>query len=483
LVKFIDLREYLNLLEEKNLLRIVEGVDWYLEIGAITELMALSKDPKALLFDSIKDYPKGFRVATCLYASEYLQSLALGLPTTVSPLERVKIVKEIIKSSPKLGPKEVSEGPILENVVKGEEVNVLVFPAPYWRKGDGGRYIGTGDCVIMRDLDEGWVNLGVYRVMVVDKKTLAMYIVPGHHGLLIAQKYWRRGSKAPVAIVLGQEPVLFFAAAAPLPWGYSEYEFAGGFKGEPIKVIVDDETLLPIPATAEAVILGHIPPPESASIEEGPFGECTGYYSGRYRGLVVQVSKILYRNDPIIHGVLPMKGSIIRSSYLGAHILTAALIWNSIEREVPGIKGVYPLYQICQTGPSVVAISIEQMYPGHAKHAALAVLSSQASARFAKVIVVVDDDIDVTNIEDVMWALATRVDPERDVQIVRGIPGFSLDPSIPEEKKRIQEYTSSVVIIDATKKPYAMKEKYPQTITIDTELKRKVLEKFRNIFS
>ncbi len=478
--KFSDLRDYLNYLDSKNLLRIIEGADWFLEIGAITELVAMSRRPKALLFDSIKGYPKGYRVATCLYASSELQAIALNLPHDASVLEQVRVLKERIKNLRGIPPKEVNDGPVKENVLVGDDVNVLKFPAPFWHEGDGGRYIGTGDVVITYDPEEEWVNLGVYRVQVYDEKTLLMMIIPGHHGRMIMQKYWSKGRPAPVAIALGQEPMVFAAAGAPLPWGMSEYHFAGGLKEEPINVIVDEDTELPVPATAEVVIFGLVPPPEEKTLDEGPFGECTGYYTHRGPGLVVHVTKIWYRNNPIIQGNPPLKGSVIRFS-LGAHLFTSALTWIAIEKEVPEVKGVYALYQLCQTGPSVLVISIKQAYPGHAKQAALAALGSQASARFVKVVVVVDEDVDITNPEDVLWAICTRVDPYRDIDIIRGIPSMPLDPSIPKERKEFMDYTTSTLVIDATKKPFGMRDKFPRVNVISPELKKKIMHKWRHV--
>ncbi len=133
-------------------------------------------------------------------------------------------------------PRVVETGPVLENVYEGKDIDLYSLPVPHWHEEDGGRYIGTAHVVITRDMDEGWVNLGCYRVMVHDKDTLALYISPGKQGRIIRQKYFDQGRPCPVAISFGDDPLLLTAAANSLPWGKSEYDYAGGIRGQAIDV-------------------------------------------------------------------------------------------------------------------------------------------------------------------------------------------------------------------------------------------------------
>ncbi len=475
--KFESLRDYLDTIDSKGLLTRIEGADWNLEIGAISETVAFSDFPHCLLFDSIKGYPKGFRVATDLYVSQKLQAIALGLPEGLSGVKLVDFWRKRSRDLKPLPPRVVSEGPILENVMEGDDVDVLKFPVPLWNKHDGGRYIGTGDLVITKDLDEGWVNVGVYRSMVHDNKTVSMHIAPIHHGGFMLEKYWAKGEDAPVVVIVGQNPYLYWAACSPFPGRQSELDYAGGLKGEPIRVLIDDQTGLPIPADAEIAIIGHIPSKSKETKVEGPFGECTGYYSTSGPEGVIRIDRILYRNQPILQGSPCMHGSAKIHS-LGAELSTSAMTWDSVERQVPNVTGVYSLYQPCQSGSSIMAIAIRQAFAGHSKQTGLAAVCSRACIITNKMIIVVDDDIDPSSLEEVLFAVTSRCNPAEDVQIITGTPSGPLDPNIPLEKRAIKDYTSSMMIIDATRKPFPLMNKFPKVNAIDRELKEKVIAKW-----
>src|SRR3990170_268899 len=168
------------------------------------------------------------------------------------------------------------------------DVDMHEFPAPKWHELDGGNYLGTAGLVITRDPDEGWVNLGTYRVQVHDRDTVGFYISPGKHGRIMREKYWAKGEPCPVAMCFGMDPLLLHVASTGLPWGASEYDYAGGIKGQPIEVIKGPVTGLPIPAAAEIVIEGLSYPGDMQM--EGPFGEFAGYYaSGERKEPIVKV--------------------------------------------------------------------------------------------------------------------------------------------------------------------------------------------------
>jgi len=261
----VDLREFIQKVDAAQELKRISGAHWDLEIGAITEVSASFSDSKALLFDEIKEYPKGFRVITNAVGSQTRSALALGLDPSLTGVRLVGAIRKKLEDLECLPPQTVNQGPVLENVDSGQAVDVLKFPAPRWHREDGGRYIGTMDAIIIKDPETGWVNIGTYRTQVHDERTLGVYMSPGKHGKLILEKYWAQGKKAPIAIACGIDPVLFAVAstASLAPWGVSEYGVAGGLAGTPVQVLNNELTVLPIPASAEIVFVGEAPSPQT----------------------------------------------------------------------------------------------------------------------------------------------------------------------------------------------------------------------------
>jgi 4-hydroxy-3-polyprenylbenzoate decarboxylase len=473
---FDTLRDYLDLIRSKGLVEELPDTDWDLEIGAITEVVALSKAPRALLFDRIKGYGPGWRVATNLYASPQLQAIALGLPDDIPVIEMVRRWREKSRNLTPIPPRVVADGPVRQNVERGNAVNILKFPVPRWHEHDGGRYFGTGDLVITRDPQENWVNLGVYRAQVHDERTLGVLISAHHHGNMHMQKFWARGEDAPIVITAGQDPHTYAAACMPLGWGKSEYDMAGAFRQAPVDVILEPRTQLPIPASAEIAVIGHVPSPQKETRIEGPFGECVGYYTNTGPALVVHIDEVWYRDDPIMHGSPPMRGSAMRHA-LGGEIMTSALIWESVEREVPGVTGVYSLAQPCQTGTGLVALAVDQKFPGHAKQAALAALASHAAVFRNRAVIVVDSDVDASDIDDVMFAFTTRCNPAEDIDLIRGIPGSFFDPRISPERRAAGDSTGSAMIINACR-PFTWRAEFPRVNAISPELRDQTLAKW-----
>lgn len=473
---FASMREYLDVIHKKALLQDIGHADWDLELGSVTELVALSKSPRALMFDRIKGYKPGLRVVTNLYASPRLQAIALGLPDDISVTEMVRRWRQKSRALTPTPPRIVDDGPVRENVDRGDDVNIFKFPVPRYHEHDGGRYFGTGSVAITRDPEEGWVNIGVYRSQAHDEKTLGLLIQPSHHGQLQMEKFWKRGEDAPIAITTGQDPYTFAAACMSLGWGKSEYDMAGAFRNSPIDVIIEPQTQLPIPASAEIAVIGHVPSPQKETRQEGPFAECVGYYTATGPALVIHVDQVWYRDNPIIQGNPPMYRSVM-SHALGGEIISSALIWDSVEREVPGVVGVYSLSQPCQQGASLVAVAIDQKYPGHAKQAGLAALASNAAVFRNRAIIVVDEDVDPSNMDEVIFAFTTRCNPAEDIDIVRGIPGTFLDPRIPPSRRADQDSTGSSMVIDACR-PYTWRSTFPRVNALSRELTEKTLAKW-----
>jgi UbiD family decarboxylase len=468
---FVDLRDFIEKLDEINELKRVNGADWNLEVGALTELMGECGGP-ALLFDKVKGYPAGYRIATNIFISARRMALALDLNSGSDRVGLVDGFRKKIKEFKPIPPVEVKTGPVKENVLLGKDVDLFKFPTPKWHAGDGGRFIGTGDLVITRDPDTGLINLGTYRVQIHDKTTGGMAAFPFRHGRLHMEKYWAKGLNAPVAVACGQDPVLFIMSTFAVPTGISEYDFSGWLRNKPIEVTKGEVTGLPIPATAEIVIEGEVPPPEVETRLEGPFGEYIGYYSKKALPVpVLRVKSILHRDDPILLGVPPVKSPL--SQFAADH--NSAIIWNELEKVgVPGVKGVWASLIASE---HIVVVSIKQMYAGHAKEAGLAAL--KGTGRY---VIVVDDDVDPTNLGDVLWAVGTRSDPEHSIEIIRNCRvSLSLDPRIPPEKKSKGDLTYSKAIIDACI-PYHWKDEFPPVNKISQELREKMLGKWKDLF-
>jgi 4-hydroxy-3-polyprenylbenzoate decarboxylase len=473
-----DLREFIKTVEEMGECKRVENAEVDVEIGSITEVVQARPNPPMLLFDSIKGYSKGYRVVTGAVATPNRIALALGPDAAQQKLVDY-FRNRLRKGVNPIAPVEVETGPIKENVHVGKDVNLLSFPAPKWHSLDGGRYIGTGDVVITRDPDEGWVNLGTFRVQVHDKTTATIYISPGKQSNIIRKKYWEKGEACPAVVVCGQDPVLFFAAALQSTWGNSEYDYAGWLRNKPVEVTKGVTTDLPIPAAAEIALEGEIVPPEVEIRTEGPFGEWTGYYaSGAKPESAFRIKAILHRNDPIIFGIPPiMKFS---SSYSVIVAERLAVLWNELDRIVPGIKGVGAVEE--GRGLYMPAISIKQMYPGHAKQTGLAAVSSRILGyHYGRFVIVVDDDIDPSSTSDVLWAIATRCDPLTSVDIVRGCWSSGLDPTIPPTKRKLGDLTNNRAVINACK-PYHWKEKFPASFKLTPEEENIIKEKWHWLF-
>ncbi len=476
---FDDLRGFIQKLDEMGQVTKVDGADWDLEIGTIIELMVEHKKP-ILLFDNIKDYPAGYRLVTNIFKTGVALRLGLSIPEELSGIEVIRYWKNICEQYNPVPPIEVKSGPVTENVLTGEQVDILKFPALKWHEMDGGRYIGTGSAIITRDPEEGWINVGTYRIMVQDERTLGFYISPGKHGAVMREKYWAKGESCPVVICFGQEPHLFAAASANVPWGVSEFDFAGHAKGRPIEVIKGEVTGLPIPATAEIAIEGFAPPPSVDSRKEGPFGEWSGYYaSGSRNEPVVRIEAIYHRSSPIVLAVPPTEPG--GSGTFAIPIHTASTLWSALEKS--GMQGIKGIWAHGTSNRIAVVVSVQQRYLGHAKQIATSAASLvQGEGGTGRYIVVVDDDIDPSNPRELMWAIYSRCDPETSIDIVRGFLSSPIDPVIPPEKRSRGDFTQTRVIVNACK-PYHWIKEFPPVNRSSPELRKKVRDKWGHLFT
>jgi UbiD family decarboxylase len=462
-----DLRVFLQRAEAAGELRKISGADPHLEIGALFELSHEKLYPPVMVFEAMKGCDPSHRILCNVRVAKFVVG-ELNLDAVKAYRRRSKDAKEPIP------PRLVNTGPVLENVQEGAAVNIHRFPNPKWHSGDGGNYVGTECVVITKDPDSDWINLGTYRVMVHDDKTLGIFIEPGKHGDIIRRKWWAQGKDCPIAISVGQAPILGVVASSTTKHDVSEYAVAGGRIGRPIDVVPGKVTGLPIPADAELVFEGFMPPRDKESRMEGPFGEWPGYFGSNERPEpVVHVKAIYHRNSPIMIGQPPTRPTLPGRQIKIPHV---AALWDTLENAgVPGVKAVWKM----PGGGSnfIDVIAIEQQHSGHAKMAGLVSAGSRQGGYMNRLIIIVDDDIDVTNPAEVMWAIATRWDPRTQTDIIDGCYTGYIDPRLSPEQRASGDLSTSRMIIYAVR-PYHWKDQFPAVNMVDKDYAETVREKW-----
>jgi UbiD family decarboxylase len=476
-LSYQDFRSFIEEAKKVSDWRLIEGADWDAEIGAVIESTAeLISQPPMLVFDRIKGYPPGFRVVSLPYAAYKRVAVALGLPVDKSKLEILRLAARKISSVKPIAPKEVDTSPIMENVMQGSEVDLLKFPSLRFHEKDGGRYFGPGGGLINADPDSGYVNTGTYRMQLHDRNTLGLWMSPGQNGRQICMKYWERGKACPMVATYGQHPLVFMPSYTKFPYGRSEMEVSGGLIGRPLEILKGPLTGLPIPASSEIAIEGEIPPPSEEARDEGPFGEWPGYYSGGTIGTgepqpVIRVKAVYYRNDPILEDEAPLWPGAVK---MDLHV-SSGVLWDQLESA--GIQDIVGVYNHTSY---LCVVAIKQKYAGHAKQAGMAALSCSAGARNGRYVVVVDEDIDPTNIKEVLWAMMTRVDPKTNIDIVEGCWSTPLDPRMPPDKRESRDHTNSRAIFYAVR-PFLWRDKFPEVSRTSRELRERIIAKFKDI--
>ena len=469
-----DLRQFLIRLEEEDQLRrIPKQVDWNLELSHVAKINEEQYGGgKALLFEDVKDYP-GWRVLiSALTARERLAS-ALEMPLTASLMNLSRDWVERIQDY-RVKPSLVESGLCQENIIGEADVNLHQLPAPWFYPEDGGRYLGTAGFLISRNLDTGRINLGTYRLMVVDEKRATIMIIKAKDAEIDLRGYAERGIPMPVAYVSGVDPVIFLCSSTLFGLNESEYDIAGALRGEPVEVVKAITNDLPVPASAELVIEGEIMP--GMTLPEGPFGEYTGHYSGKgdEPREFIQVRAITHRNDPILWSTTV--GRPVTDTHMIMAVNRTASLWNDLKAmKIPGIKAVYG--PPAGAGRMLVIISMTPMYYGHSTQVGLAAFATVTGNYGLKTVILVDDDIDPENMDQVLYALSFKFQPEFGTQILRRGRSTPLDPSLPKGDAR---YLTSRIILDCTT-PYEWKEK-PDKIELDEKIARYVRENWDEYF-
>jgi UbiD family decarboxylase len=438
-----DLRHFMDALEEaRELRRVSVEVDWRYEVsGWIRKTDDMRPRGPALLFEKLRGYGNDYRLASGLIGSYKRFAMALGLPPDTLPAEIVSAFRDRIKTP--LTPVVVSDGPCQENVHLGDAIDLLEFPVPWWSPRDGGRFIGTWHGVISKDLHTGIRNVGMHRVQVFDRNhtgigTLAMAHI-SHH----LRQRQRVGQPLEVAIVIGADETVPIVAGTGFPPDVDELALAGALRQEPLQLVKCKTVDVEVPASAEIVIEGVVSPTERHL--EGPFGEWAGYHAGgvRLRPLLT-VTAITHRNQPILRGCLLGK-PVTEDQFL----YTIGIMAEALRMfESHGPEGVLAVN--CPPEGVALASAIVQLQPryvGHSLNAGRTLISSRVGSHL-KTVVLVDDDIDPFDLGQVWWAINTRVQGSRDIEVFRFSTEPRSDPSVPRQNAEFGDK----IIIDATKK-------------------------------
>lgn len=435
-----DMRSWIKQLDKAGeLLRITKEVDPVKNMSSIFYMVT----DKALLLDNIKGHP-GWRVLGQAPANMKMAGLAFGT-------EFSKVVREYARRTDNgvVPCKQVSSGPVKEVILTGGEVDLEGLPAHIQGVRDAGRYIASGLCIV-KDPESGIRNMCFHRLQVKGRNKLGIMMVPGRHTWLIYQKYRALKQPMPIAVMIGHHPMYYMAAAYTGPLELDEMELAGALLGEPVETVCCETSDLQVPAHAEIVLEGSIDP--EFREDEGPFSEFQGYYfGGSGKNPVVEVTAMTTRSNPIFKGL--QNGPDAEGCIYHRVPMSAAMFKDL--RNVTGHVDLKDVYTHWGTVFGVVVQMTPRFY-GEAKNVLLAAISG--SYVHPKIAVAVDEDVDIYDAKDVAWAITTRVDPETDVSIIKGMRGHQLDESVtgmvgPLLSTGVRQKLTSKMIIDATKPP------------------------------
>lgn len=381
------------------------------------------------------------------------EMLGVALDVDARKMGKAEVLKEYRKREADTKPTQTvpaSEAPVKEVILKGKDVDLSLLPLIHHQEDDSGKYITIGT-MICKDPDTGIPNAAVYRHEVKGKDRLGCMVVGVHHAAYIARRCAELGKPMEVVISIGHHPAITIGACSTGDINENELELIGGLLGEPLQVTPGETVDLPVPARAEIAIEGIIDPRNMGT--DGPFAEFTHYYGGEASCYIIQVTAITMRQDAIYHDLDPAHREHNYSSVLA----NESNAYNVIKEAVPTVKAVhFPWTGLCEYH---IYTSIKKRVQGEGKFTGLAALSANPEL---KVAVVVDEDIDVYDEEEVLWAICTRVQADLDISIIPGVAAANLDPSSYDETRFKRGTMSTKMIIDATK---PVESPFPARIT------------------
>ncbi len=419
-----DLREFLSLLERENqLITIKDPIMPEPDLSAIGRAASNMENGPAVFVEKVKGYKNS--VVLNVQGSWRNNALMLNLPKDTSIKEQFFALDKLWNDYP-VRPVWVKErnAPVKETKIK-KDINLFDILSLFRvNKYDGGFFISKG-IVVSKDPEDrddfNKENAGIYRIQVKGKDLVGIQALPFHDIAIHLRKAEEKNQPLPVAICIGNDPVLNFMASTPIEYEQSEYDFAGALKGAPIELVKSENADLDIPARSEAVLEGHILP--RVRKIEGPFGEFPGSYSGARQQCEIKIHTLTHRTNPIFENLyLGMPWTEI--DYLLA-LNTSIPLYRQLKKDFPEVVAVNAMY----THGIGVIISTKSRFGGYGKAVAMRLLSTPHGMPYSKIIIIVDDFVDPFNLPQVMWALTTRVRPAKDVVLIPNAPGMPLDPS------------------------------------------------------
>ncbi len=478
-MKYQDLRDFLSKLEQEGeLKRVAVPIDPRLEMTEICDRVLRAQGP-ALLFEK----PSGHAIPVLgnLFGTPRRVALGMGQDSVAAlrevgqllaflkepeppkgfrdALDKLPVFRQVLHMAPKV----LGHAPCQENVLSANEVDLTKLPVQTCWPEDAGPLITWG-LVVTRGPHKSRQNMGIYRQQVIGRNKVIMRWL-SHRGGALDFRDWtltHPGKPFPVTVVLGADPATILAAVTPVPDTLSEYAFAGLLRGSRTELVKCQTNDLQVPASAEFVLEGHIAPGETAL--EGPFGDHTGYYNEVDRFPVFTIDRITHRDNPIYH-----------STYTGRPpdepaILGVALnevFVPILQRQFPEITDFYLPPEGCSY--RWACVSIRKQYPGHAKRVMMGVWSFLRQFMYTKFVVVTDDDINVRDWRDVIWAMTTRMDPVRDTVTIENTPIDYLDFASPVSG------LGSKIGFDATNKwPGESLREWGRPIAMTKEVRQKI---------
>lgn len=485
-MKYKDLRDFIAQLEKKGeLKRITQEIDPVLEMTEISD-RTLKQGGPALLFEN----PKGYNIPVLANLFGTPDRVAMGMgETSVTALrgvgellsqlkepeppkgmrdamDKIPVFKNVLNMAPKL----VKNPPCQELMRIGDEIDLGDYPIQTCWPDDAGPLI-TWPLVITKGPYKERQNLGIYRLQVIAKNKVIMRWL-AHRGGALDFKEWQEthpGKPFPVSVALGADPATILAAVTPVPDSLSEYAFAGLLRGSKTEVAKSLTNDLQVPASAEIVLEGFIYPDEMAP--EGPFGDHTGYYNEVGSFPVFTIERITQRQAPIYHSTYTGKPPD-EPAVLG--VALNEVFVPILQKQFPEITDFYLPPEGCSYRMAV--ISMKKQYAGHAKRVMLGTWSYLRQFMYTKFVIVVDDDVDVHNWQEVIWAITTRMDPARDLTILENTPIDYLDFASPVSG------LGSKVGFDATNKwPGETTREWGRTITMSADVVKKVDEMWESL--
>lgn len=432
-----DLRTYLQELTEKRpqeVLVVDREVDWRFEACAVVEKFEREEKFPLVFFKRIK----GSEIPLIINLGASYERLALSLGAT--SVEEMEKDLARMERSP-IRPRELSrkEAPVKELVLKGDQADLDILPILTHNELDAGRYVNAA-AMICKERGTGNYNMGIYRHQKQGKRQLGLMINPANHASYVRAEYEDHNEPMEVALVIGHHPALNLAAVSKLSGIGQELDAAGAFLGEPLEMVKAESVDLLVPARAEIIIEGIVPPHKRHY--EGPFGEWPHYYYKEGDQPYIEVTAITMRRRPIYQS--------IHSAHFEHNIIGAASrlgsLYRRIQEAVPSVKAVN--LPMSGAARSHCYISLKKRAEGEPKQAALAAFITEPAIKH---VIVVDEDIDVFNETRVLWALAMRFQADRDLVVLQNIIGSHLNPTAYGHNRMEKGNMETKLIFDATK--------------------------------